>query len=189
MNPVFTLPYTELLVAEHLRTQFPSTQNYSVLIPLSREQKGFDLILSKRVNGESKAVTIQIKGSRTYLQKPGITKKGKQSLRFGTFFNHFKPSTDADLFVFVSLYSPEPTTTKHSASAWASHFLLFTYDEMTEFLNQVRTKKGTPDKFGFGFNNDTDAFVTRGIAGQPDYSEHILAKRYGVISDMLESTT
>ena len=185
VNPIFTLPYTELLVAEYLRKQFPAKLNYSVLLPLSREQKGFDLILSRRNGGMSKAVTIQIKGSRTYVGKPAINKNGKRLFRYSNWFNHFKPSIDADFFVLVSLYPPVPSTTKRSAEAWASHFLLFTYVEMVAFLDQAKTRNGLPDKFGFGFDNGSEAFVTRGIAGLPDYSSHLLSQRLSSISGAL----
>ncbi len=48
MNPVFTLNYPELQVAEKLNALFPKTKGFSTLIPLSSQQKGYDLALMRR---------------------------------------------------------------------------------------------------------------------------------------------
>ncbi len=47
MNPTFTLNYPEHAVAEYLRRHFTKANGYSVLVPVSSQQKGYDLALLK----------------------------------------------------------------------------------------------------------------------------------------------
>jgi|SRR5438067_4467029 len=70
MEPILTLPYSEWLVAEHLMKALPSSDGYSVYAPLSRQEKGVDLLLTRRTNGTSRAATLQVKYSRAYEQRP-----------------------------------------------------------------------------------------------------------------------
>lgn len=182
MNAIFTIPYTELLVVEYLNKHFPNGDGFSVLLPASRQQKGFDLVLAKRKSHGSAAVTFQVKGSRTYLREPSISKTGKRKFRFYTWFPRFSVAPEADFFVLVALYPSKPATAKRSAAAWASHFLLFTNDEMKQIMRQVKTKTGKPDSsFGFGFDHAKEAVLTRGMPGQPDYSKHLFARRHAVV--------
>ena len=53
MEPIITLPYSEWLVAEHLMKTFPIREGYSLYAPLSRQEKGVDLILSRRAGGSA----------------------------------------------------------------------------------------------------------------------------------------
>lgn len=63
MDPVFTLPWTEFSMANALSKSFKKKDGYSLLVPLSREEKGIDLVLLRKdSNGKSKAVTLQVKG-------------------------------------------------------------------------------------------------------------------------------
>lgn len=70
MNPIFTLNYPELLVAEYLQKHFVKKAGYSVLVPLSGQQKGYDLALMRRNSHGTKVVTFQVKSSRTYTGSP-----------------------------------------------------------------------------------------------------------------------
>jgi len=63
MESIFTLPYSKYKVAEELQKKLPKKDGYSVLIPISRQQKGFDLMLFNYKT--SKHITIQIKASRS----------------------------------------------------------------------------------------------------------------------------
>ena len=47
MNPIFTLQFNEWAVAEELKEKFTDC---SVFIPLSRQEKGIDLLLKIRYN-------------------------------------------------------------------------------------------------------------------------------------------
>ena len=71
MDPVFTLQWPEFLLANRLQRTLTKSQGYSLLIPVSRQEKGFDLaVIRNRPNGISRVATIQIKASRAYLQSP-----------------------------------------------------------------------------------------------------------------------
>jgi hypothetical protein len=80
MDPVFTLQWPEFLVAERLQSLLPKKDGYSVLIPLSRQEKGVDLVIHRRdKSGASSVLTIQVKASRTYL--PPAPKR-KNTIRY-----------------------------------------------------------------------------------------------------------
>jgi hypothetical protein len=97
MEPILTLPYSEWLVAEHLMKALSAREGYSMYAPLSRQERGVDLILARRVNGVTKVATLQIKYARVFEQKPTLP------FRFVAGFKRFEPQ-DADFFVFVTLY-------------------------------------------------------------------------------------
>jgi hypothetical protein len=68
MEPVFTLQWPEFVIAQRLQTLLPRKDGYSVLVPLSRQEKGIDLaVLHRTGTGTSVTTTIQVKASRTYL--------------------------------------------------------------------------------------------------------------------------
>ena len=54
MDPVFTLQWPEFLLANRLQKLLPKSQGFSVLIPASRQEKGFDLAIIRRRNGNSR---------------------------------------------------------------------------------------------------------------------------------------
>ena len=61
----FSIDYPEYHIAGLLQKEFPKQSNYSMSIPLSRQQKYYDLLLH---NGNNKrCLTIQVKSSRTTL--------------------------------------------------------------------------------------------------------------------------
>ena len=190
MNPVFTLNYPELLVATYLQKQLPQAAGYSVLIPLSAQQKGYDLAALRRTASNVKVVTFQVKSSRTYVGSPGIAPRtGLQTFAHYMWLNTFNVPSEADFFVLIGQYASNPTSLKKTTSLWQSHLLLFTHAEMKAFLAGVRQKKQKlPDThFGFGFNTPKEAFMTRGHAqpNHPDYSSHLLSSRIGLIKAAL----
>jgi len=54
MDGIFTLPYSEVYVAETLNHLFRPKEGYGVFIPSSRQQKGIDLLLYNQKNVASK---------------------------------------------------------------------------------------------------------------------------------------
>lgn len=187
MNPIFTVNYPEFVVADYLTKQFPKKSGYSVLIPASSQQKGFDLALMRRhPRGKSKVVTFQVKSSTGWVDTPGVAPRtGLRNFRYYMWLNRFGVEPDVDFYVLLALYAASPTSTKSATGAWKSHMLLFTMAEMTKFLSGVRLRKSpAPDRsFGFGFDHDREAFQTRGHAlpAHPDYSTHIIGRRHGMI--------
>lgn len=191
MNPVFTLNYPELLVAEALQKLFKPASNYSVLIPLSAQQKGYDLALMRRTDQGSKVATFQVKSSRTYLGTSGVAPRTKmRNFAHYMWLKRFAVPPEADFFILIGQYASNPTSQKNTANLWQSHFLLFTHAEMATFMSSVRQKKqDKPDgHFGFGFDTPDEAFWTRGHSESqhPDYSTYILTKRITDIAAKLE---
>ena len=107
MEPVFTLQWPEFVVAERLQDLLPRKDGYSVLIPLSRQEKGIDLVVLRRSkSGQSFALTIQVKASRTYLP---IAPKRKNTIRYKyyTWFNRFDVPDRADFVILFGMYAPD----------------------------------------------------------------------------------
>ena len=93
----FTLAYPEYDIAEILQKEFPKKENYSVSIPLSRQQKFYDLIL---LNAKSrKYITIQIKSSRTW-------KESTSGLDWETWLNVFDISNNYSDYYFIYITFP-----------------------------------------------------------------------------------
>jgi hypothetical protein len=189
LDPIVSLPFSEYAVAVHLAKYFKQKAGYSIFVPLSRQEKGVDLILAKRHKKDrSKVVTIQVKASRTYSPEP--PKKGISTrFSFFTWFNRFDVPVEADLFALIGLYPPSEGKTKKLTSWWDSVILIFTNAEMASFMKSVKTVKGTTDKmFGFGFDHPNIIFQTRGDSTRSlkDYSDFLLKNRIKTIWEMIK---
>src|SRR6266516_7295997 len=180
MEAVFTLPYSEFRTANRLAELFPKQRGFSVLLPSSRTEKGFDLALLRQNGVKRRIITIQVKASRTYGGKPP---KRETTQRFAhrTWFQTFSVPAETDLIFLVGMYpNSEDRTRKSSAAWWQEIILCFWREEMTDFLSQVKTRKGTQYKFfGFGFDEPTEIYQTRGDQNREkkDYSAFLLEKR------------
>jgi hypothetical protein len=190
MEPVFTLQWPEFVVAERLQDLLPRKDGYSVLIPLSRQEKGIDLVVLRRnKSGQSFALTIQVKASRTYL--PTVPKR-KNTIRYKyyTWFNRFDVPDRADFVILFSMYAPDLGRTRPVSSRWYQDCsLLFTKEEMRHFIQDCKTVKGKPDRmFGFGFNNLSSIILTRGDMNrsQKNYAKFLLDKRIKEIKKRLK---
>ena len=180
MEPIFSLSYPEYRVALELQRYFHRKDGYSVYVPLSRQEKGVDLILSHRTKGKTKSITIQVKASRTYLEK---------KFKFFTWFNTFDVPEEADYVFLFSLY---PTHSEQklskSFSQWAPVIMVFSYSEMKKFIGSVKTRVGKPDRmFGYGFNDDKKITLTRGDMHRKNknYSKHLLLNQISKIKKSL----
>ena len=173
----FTLPYAEYDIANLLQNTFKKKDGFSVSIPLSRQQKGFDLLLVNERN--KKLVTIQVKSSRVYLG-------GEEEFEFYSWFNAFDIKDNVSDFYF--LYTPYqfPNTTK----GWKRKIVVFNAKEMKDILENVKTKKGTPEKFfSLGFNDKGGEIGGgRGFAlfKKKDYSENLFEKMVGEVREGLK---
>jgi hypothetical protein len=181
MDPVFTIPYPEYVVAGEPSKLLPKAKGYSVNVPLSRQQKGFDLLVYSF--GSRKAATIQIKSSRAYPQHPPKRESTRTHFRYGLWFNNFKHEEGAaDFYILFGLYplpsSPDkPLNRRRKPSEWADwKILCFSDSEMKGFLASVSSKSGKSDRFfGFGFNEkSSEIILTRG--GEAEHFEQFLLK-------------
>ncbi|WP_306590245.1 hypothetical protein [Geothrix sp. 21YS21S-4] len=191
MDPIFTLQWPEAFLADRLQKLLPKSEGFSVLVPASRQEKGFDLALIKRLpNGKSRTATIQIKASRTYLSKPPKRESTKRFL-FETWFNRFDVPKEADFILLFGLYPMVVNQTKSVNKNWYRDCtLLFTFEEMKEFMDSCRTVGGPPDRmFGFGFNDHSEVFQTRGDQkrGGKDFTSHLLENRISLIAECLST--
>jgi hypothetical protein len=191
MEPVFTLQWPEYLLSQELARLLPMSKHYSVLVPASRQEKGIDLALvCKRPDSKSRVALLQVKASRTYPHEAPKRESTKR-FRFGTWFNRFDPSPDADFFLLLSMYAPDTARTKPVNAGWYQHWtLLFTLAEMRALMSSCRTVGGAPDRmFGFGFDTEAKIVQTRGDQErqQRDYTNQLLGKRVGLLTSFLDT--
>ncbi|MEK6645672.1 MAG: hypothetical protein AABY84_03235 [Candidatus Firestonebacteria bacterium] len=168
MNPIFTLPYSEYAVAMALRKHFKKKDQFSILIPLSRQQKGYDLLLYN--NKSKKCVTLQIKSSRNYEHQK--TYKGVDvSLKNHLWFNRFKiKKGSADYYIFFAPYLKNKVEGKklnkdRKISKWYDKLILvFTESEMSKFVKKLKNKTNNKQSnyFSFAFDREEDVHLTRG---------------------------
>src|SRR5437762_1590310 len=102
MEPVFALPYSEYLAANMLSHHYKSRAGYSLFIPTSRQEKGIDLLLTKRDGNTLRCAPFQVKSSRTYSPQPA---KRETTIRYSyyTWFNSFKVPNEAQFFLLVGI--------------------------------------------------------------------------------------
>jgi hypothetical protein len=190
MDPVFTLQWPEFLLAQQLQKVFPKAQGYSLLVPLSRQEKAIDLAILKKGCGSHTTVTVQIKASRTYLHPPP-KKEGTKRFRFETWFKCFVVPEEADFFILFGLYAPDAGRTERVSSNWYRDCsLLFTHAEMRALIESCLTVGGKPDRmFGFGFDESSAVFLTRGdqTRSLKDYSSYVLDRRIDLIRNALKN--
>jgi hypothetical protein len=131
---VFTLPWSEYVVAERLQALFAPGEDVSVYMPLSRQEKGVDLALVKKsTEGAAQVATVQVKSSRTYLGEPP---KRSTTQRYACYlwYPNFEPGS-ADYFVLVGFYPTNRSETmKVRDPRWyATVAMLFSREEMVAF--------------------------------------------------------
>jgi hypothetical protein len=162
----FSIEYPEYHIAGLIQDDFPKANNFSVSIPLSRQQKYYDLLLHNANN--KKCLAIQVKSSRTYVNTD--TTDDLNDYNYYAWLNNFQVNTYSDYyFIFIS-FPLFDTTTFRPKTALGTKILVFDTNEMTNLLANIRnTKSGNPDKFfGFGFNmNEDKIFGTRGFNINP----------------------
>jgi hypothetical protein len=189
MDPVFTLQWPEFLLANRLQKLLTKSAGFSVFVPTSRQEKGIDLaIIRKITKGASRVATIQIKASRTYTPVPPKRETTKR-FQFYTWFNRFEVPDEADFFLLFGMYAPDPSQTIKVSSSWYKDCtLLFTLDEMKNFMDTCLTVSGQPDKmFGFGFDDEEKVVQTRGDKDRQfkDYTSYLLANRIDMVKQHL----
>lgn len=190
MEPVFSLPYSEFCVAQHLAQLLPASQGFSLYVPLSRQQPGVDLIIARRRGRRVRVASIQVKSSSTY-PRPMATARAKRPFRHYTWFNNFECPRQADFFCLIWLYPAlDLAQRRELGSWWSPQVLLFSQAEMRRFLRGVRTVGGKRDRmFGFGFDSADQAVQTRGDSRRRyrNFSQHLLSRRLHVLRRFLSA--
>lgn len=181
MEPILTLPYSEWLVAGQLMSALPAAEGFSVYAPLSRQEKGVDLLLIRRTGHVSRVATLQVKYSRAYEAAPGA------EFKFVIWFRGFPVPTEADFIILAALY-PNITGSGggKKSSWWLPLLLVFRREEMEVFISSLRTKSGSPDRmFYFGFDSPARVVQTRGAPKHRDCSEFTFQHRLPLLREFL----
>jgi hypothetical protein len=177
MEAVFSLPYPEYVVAEEVRTHLRKAKGYAVCIPLSRQQKGMDLLVHNMKTRRS--ATIQVKSSRAYLGRPKRTDPPEGPFDYYLWFNAFDPSeSPADFYAFVGIF-PKKSMLRHSFGrrrsprSWWSHIvLLLPYTEVLRLMHTIRRKR---DRFFYvGFDIDLKRVALARVTTHPRPWQHHL---------------
>lgn len=193
MESIFTLPYPEYIVATLLQKHLKKKEGYSVQIPLSRQQKGIDLLVYNQKT--KKAVSIQVKSSRSWQRKPA-KRENVQKFQHGSWFHKFDCKKGiADFYAFFilhpvgKLWGKRLDKAKASKKWWGYKVIIFNYKEMRNLLRRIRTKKGKPESFfGFGFNDRSkDIYATRGFEEPIRYTSHLFEHKVMEIRKALSS--
>jgi hypothetical protein len=187
MDPIFTLQYAEYVVAETLAKLLSKRKGYSISIPLSRQQKGFDLLVYSSQSG--KVARVQIKASRSYPGKPAKRESTNPRFQNNLWFNNFKcePNT-ADFYVLLGLFSKTDLDRGLKKKKWIGRkMLIFTEKEMQTFLKSIRTKAGKRDRFfAFGFDSDSErVFLTRGTTSPKPFDKFLVERRLAALKRFL----
>jgi hypothetical protein len=191
MDPIISIPFSEAAIVQEFEKHFKKKDGFSILIPSSRQQKGFDLVIMNYK--KRKSVLIQVKGSRTYIPKPPKRKSTKRYKNY-TWFNAFKVEKGlSDYYVLFGIYvnisDGDAESTKIKNKNWYDYvILLFTEKEMDKIINSLTQK--TTDKpdtsFSFGFDNIKNIMLTRGAKVPSDYTKYLLSKRIDIIKKKLK---
>ncbi len=192
MEAIFTLPYSEYesIVQTQKRMKKDS---YSVFVPVSRQQKGIDfLILNLRNN---KNLRVQVKSSRSYVLKEKKNHTNKQRFDYNFLFNNFSDKYHrglADIYYLFGLYQEYKTDKKVNSKMgiWKSFILVFTDEEMGDFLSHIKTKNEnkTDTRFSLGFDELNKFVLSRGkFEGTQFGDEYLLENRYMDLEKQLNS--
>lgn len=171
MEGVFSLPYSEYQVINHLQKKLKKSDGYSIFIPVSRQQKGIDFIIQNLAT--KKTLRFQVKSSRAYIHEPKEMKNGKIKYNYYLWLNNFidrYEKDNADYYILYGLYPTYNSKKSVKSKNWNSIILCYSENEMIELLNRVKTKKEKKKDqfFGFGFNTPKQIFATRGLEEHED---------------------
>ena len=187
------IDYGEYIVSDELLKTLnkgnEKFKEFSIFAPLSRQEKGIDLILYKK--GSNRVATIQVKASRSYLEQ----RKKKENSN-SLWLNNFKIDDEvrADFYFIVGNYlktNTEALLIKKglpiTAIDYSSIILVYTYEEMLEELKSITKKtKDEPDKFfSYRFRTEDDIELNRGfnskISNDRSRTNHLLKNKFTVI--------
>jgi hypothetical protein len=180
MTPIFTIPFPEYDIAIILQEKFPKEHHFSVAIPVSRQQKFYDLLV---VNGKSgKSVTIQVKSSRVYYNSK------KEDYQYYSWHKCFDVRDNYSDFYFFYITYPLVDRKFRPCAKWDTKILVFTKKEMVELLQNLKTEKGKKMRHFFEFRiSPTDDKVRGGLGFhyKGDFTRNLLENRLVMITKKL----
>ena len=193
MDAVFTLPYPEYVIATHLQKLLKKKEGYSVQIPLSRQQKGIDLLVYSLQS--RKAASIQVKSSRAYIGKAPKRKSKRERYNNALWFRNFDYEKGiADFYILFGLYRKSDIINKRLDKSkktrkwWDYKILIFTDQQMGKFLGDLVTKHRKKESFfSFGFNNGSkEIFAVRGFKCPKPCKKYLIENRITRIKNFLK---
>lgn len=165
---LWSLDIDEAVVADRLNKYFIETKEkaFQVFFPINSQLKGMDLII---YNIETrKTITVQVKGSRSYLSKNGLEEYSWHQVK----------SDDIDpkksqFFIFVTYYTKN-TETKLSIEP---SFMVIPTAKLLEIVTKhKKVQKSVKDKkskksgtYHFSFNLSNDKY----FADYRDFKQHV----------------
>jgi hypothetical protein len=178
MEPLFILNWAEFSVIDSMSRTFKKKAGFSFFVPVSRQEKGIDFILFKRLTeGRHCEKTFQVKASKDHqAQSP-------KALAHGGWFKKFQISDHADFCIFVVHYleiDSQTNVRRNSLKILRPCILIFDRDETRELLSgfQQKSDRSRPENnFYIRFDNAKAAFLTRGEDKTKDLSQFLLSNR------------
>jgi len=133
MESTFRLSYSEHEVAGRLQSLLREPKDrFSVTLPLSRQNKGWDLLVHSSETG--RAARIQVKASRWYLEP----KPEERGFSHVFWFNNFRTKlSGADFFVLFSVFPAldhKAWTGRDYAKHWEQRTMILSQDEVGTLL-------------------------------------------------------
>ena len=186
MDSIFTIPYGEYSVADRISKLMSKYGKISVLIPSSRQEKGFDLVLYgfDEISKKNHYLNIQVKQSKTYYSNKVVTVDDIKRQSIGKlWFNRFCVQDNVDWYILTGIYITYPKAWeeyKLEDMAWESINLAFRRDEMDVFMKSVKQRrdKTKDDKyFEFVFDNARNIYLVRGCLENRIMTQFLLENR------------
>ncbi len=148
MEPMFRLSYSEHEVAGRLQSLLGKPRDaYSVTLPLSRHNKGWDLLVHSSKSGQ--AARIQVKSSRWYFEP----KREERGFSHVFWFNNFRAKLEgADFFVLFIVFpvlDRRAWSGRHEKDHWVQRTIILSRGEVSSFLPPE-----TEDFFYMAFDED-----------------------------------
>jgi hypothetical protein len=178
MEPVFTLPYTEFVVAEQLSKSLGKAQGYAVCVPLSRQQRGMDLLVHNLRTGKS--ATVQIKSSRAYANRSSRNRLPRRAYDYHLWFNAFDTGAPtADFYALIGLFPRRRLSSRRLSRArrpsnwWQSIILILPANRVRGLVRSVARQR---DRFFYvGFDESLKRVaLTRGAPTPRPWTKHLL---------------
>lgn len=180
MENIFSLNYPEYATINRISKIFKKAE-YSVFIPVSRQQKGVDFIIQNNKH-PNQTVRFQVKSSKVYPEnnpKPFKNKFYDQTLTPNNlFYSRGYKKGDSDYYLFFGIYPFHPKhTTKKSRKLSVWKEILLCFDEKFLLDNIDKTELF----LYFHFNLDekgkaSNVFATRGFKNDKNITDYLIDK-------------
>lgn len=180
MNPIFTIPYGEYLVANYLKLKITKC---SVFMPTSHNERDLDLLLYNRK--EETISTIQVKSARPYFfdKTYKVENNKEKTIESRHRFSVYKPKKNVDWNIFVCFCLENRykfVKRKNNKASWGAVMLALNYEELKNIMNKLKNKNGSKAKFfEISIDKYRHVYLTRGVKKNKTYclDKYLIEKR------------